>query len=213
MKIYRLTEHGKLIGEYKTKIEAVEAMNNNIALANDKVNEQDDELTPFDFELKAVKVGNDSDYEGAIMSFEEARKYLGLEQMVDSALLSNDLLSKSSILIVQLMQELNPHHVKAFIALNRLFTIAEAQNKVDGFVPDFARKYQYKWIPWVKWSQHDARFVPDKTSLTAWSMSACLCSQICFKSSTRASQFASQFVDLYNDVLQHEDDSTTPGEG
>lgn len=209
MKIYRLTNKGSLVGEYKTKIEALEAMNNTIDLANNQVVDQDDKMTPFDFELKAVEFVNESDYEGTIMPYWEARKCLGLKSMVDSALLenalkSNDLFSKRSNQIVQLMQELNPNRIKSLIALNRLLIIAEAQNKADGFVPDFSKAYQYKWFPWFKWSDKDSCFVYAHTSLTAWSMTAGLCSQICFKSPKRAADFGKKYAHLYNDVLLNE---------
>lgn len=41
-------------------------------------------------------------------------------------------------------------NVNALIALNKLFTIAEAWNKLDGFVPNFSNWSQEKWIPWFE---------------------------------------------------------------
>ena len=38
-------------------------------------------------------------------------------------------------------------NTNALIALNKLFTIAAAWNKLDGFVPDFSNWSQNKWTP------------------------------------------------------------------
>ena len=58
-----------------------------------------------------------------------------------------------------LIKELNPKHIEALVALNRLFTIAEVWNKADGFVPDSSGFEQKKWYPWFKYDKDTAEFV------------------------------------------------------
>lgn len=71
------------------------------------------------------------------------------------------------------------------IALNRLFTITEAWNKEDGFVPDFSDTHQNNWFPLFKYDKDAASFG----------------SRICFISHLRAKQFGKQFEELYNEVF------------
>ena len=55
--------------------------------------------------------------------------------------------------------DINPKHLKALIALNKLFTIAQAWNKEDDFVPDFLDEDQYKWYPSFIYDKHTARYI------------------------------------------------------
>ena len=99
------------------------------------------------------------------------------------------------------LEEINPKHIEALIALNQLFNIAEAWNKEDGFVPDFSDWQQDKWFPWFSYDEDTARFVYGNTlnaPATAYAVIGC---RLCFKSSARAAQFGKQFEELYNKVF------------
>ena len=100
-----------------------------------------------------------------------------------------------------LIKEINPKHIEALIALNRLFTIAEAWNKEDGFVPDFSNGNQCKYFPWFIYNNAAAGFVCAYTHYSPVYASAYLGSRLCFKTSERAAQFGKQFADLYNKVF------------
>lgn len=90
-------------------------------------------------------------------------------------------------------------HAKAMIAIHKLITIAEAWNKVDGFIPDYDNPNQWKWYPWFK--KTPAGFVCANTAHTATSTTANIGSRLCFKDSARARQFGEQFIELWNDFL------------
>ena len=97
-----------------------------------------------------------------------------------------------------LIKELNQKYIEALIALNRLFTIAEAWNKEDGFVPDFSDWQQDKWFPWFSYDKDAAVFVYGNTLNAPETAFAVVGSRLCFKSYARAAQFGKQFADLYN---------------
>lgn len=203
MKKFKLTNvvDDEVVGTYDTKVEAIEAMNETIDETNETNDETEEEgLSPFDFKLEAVEVKDDA---SAITSFEEARKYLGgfpnADFAVSKKILTGNVLKLEDVTL--LVQELNPNHIKAIIALNRLFSIAEAWNKADGFVPDFSDTSQWKYFPWFKWSDDTAGFVSANTNLTASAANASFGSRLCFKSESRAMQFGKMYADLYNDVF------------
>ena len=66
-------------------------------------------------------------------------------------------------------------YIKAMYAMYKLFVIAEAWNKQDGFVPDFSDRYQYKYFPYN-------------------------CISLCLKTEQRAKSFGQQFINLWNDI-------------
>lgn len=99
------------------------------------------------------------------------------------------------------VNDINPKHLEALIALNKLFTIAEAWNKEDGFVPDFSDWNQNKWFPWFLYDKDAAGFVFADTDSTSTVANANISSRLCFKSSARAAQFGKQFAELYNKVF------------
>lgn len=93
--------------------------------------------------------------------------------------------------------EINLNHVEALNALNQLFTIAQAWNIMDGFVPDFSDWNQDKWFPWFRYDTDSARFVllcAHRASTTSASVNP----RLCFKTLERAEQFGRQFDTLYN---------------
>lgn len=151
--------------------------------------------SPFDFTLKEVDV---KDVNEVITGFESARKALGLKPNTGYEI--SERIPKF-ISVAQLVNNINPKHIKVLIALNELFTIAEAWNMEDKFVPNFSDWNQDKWFPWFKYDKDVAKFVCADTINAATAASAHLGSRLCFKTKTRAEQFGKQFEDLYNKVF------------
>lgn len=97
--------------------------------------------------------------------------------------------------------EINFRHLKALAALNKLFSIAQAWNKEDGFVPDFSNENQGKWFPWFRYDMKLEKFVCSSVICSSLGGNAYWGSRLCFKTYERAEQFGKQFVDLYNKVF------------
>lgn len=155
----------------------------------------DSHLSPFDFILEEVECG---DINEVITDFESARETLGLKPNVAYIPKSGD--------VKRLVTDINPKHIEALIALNKLFTIAQAWNEADEFVPDFSDWEQDKWYPLFKYDEDAAGFVcadAQYTSIhyTLTNVAAYINSRLCFKSSARAKQFGKQFAELYNKVF------------
>lgn len=150
----------------------------------------DEYLSPFDFILEEVECNEVDEH---ITDFESARKALGLKPNVAYIPKSGD--------VKRLVTDINPKHLEALIALNKLFTIAQAWNKEDGFVPDFSDWEQDKWFPWFMYNKDAAGFVYAYTNGTPTNAYAYIGSRLCFKSSARATQFGKQFAKLYNKVF------------
>lgn len=160
----------------------------------------DNYLSPFDFVLEEVEC---KEVNEVIMDFESARKALGGKPNVDFTV-SKKILSGNVVHlndVARLVTDINPKHIKALIALNELFTIAQAWNKEDGFVPDFSDWHQDNWFPWFKYDKDAAVFVFADTYSAPTYANAHFGSRLCFKSSARAAQFGKQFIDLWNDVF------------
>ena len=160
----------------------------------------DNHLSPFDFKLEEVE---STEINKVITDFESARKALGLESNVDFELLG--CFDKFDD-IVRLIGDINPKHIEALIALNKLFTIAQAWNKEDGFVSDFSDWEQDKWYPRFKYDEDAAGFVCAdaqymSTHYTLTNVAAYINSRLCFKTQERAAQFGKQFAELYNEVF------------
>jgi len=182
MKKFQLKRIGEseAIGNFDSKVDAVEHMEEIIDDNNDDLDSDDEDyLTPFDFECTEVEV---SEVNKELADYEAAKKFIGLVPDVKTTI-----------------SAINPKHIKALIALNTLFTIAEAWNKADGFVPDYDNPNQYKWYPWFK--KTPAGFVCAYALSAAAYTGAIIGSRLCFKSSERARQFGEQFIELWNDVL------------
>lgn len=145
-------------------------------------------LSPFDFILEEVECG---DINEGITDFESAREMLGLKAL--------GFLNKFDD-VTKLISDINPKHIEALIALNELFTIAEAWNKEDGFVPDFSDRCQDKWIPWFDYDKNTARFM-FRNTFNAPTNAYNFSSRLCFKTFARAKQFGKQFAKLYNKVF------------
>lgn len=183
--IVKYKDGKKTFGEYESKekasaklMEFINVMNNGLGV---------DYFSPFDFCLEKVEC----EVNEGITDFENARKALDIES-------NSDFVSAKIADVARLVNEINPKHIEALIALNQLFTIAEAWNKEDEFVPDFSGFEQKKWYPWFKYDKDAARFVYGNTlnaHTTAFAVVGC---RLCFKSSARAAQFGKQFEELYN---------------
>ena len=196
--IVKYKDGEKVYGEYSSRKEASDKLMEHIHNFNKYF--EGEYLSPFDFVLEVVEC---KEVNEVITDFESAKKYLvgktndvfGVVKKRPSK--SIDPIKDAEILI----KELNPKHIEALITLNRLFTIAEAWNKEDGFVPDFSDWQQGKWFPWFSYDEDAARFVYANTLNAPATAYALIGSRICFISSARAAQFGKQFEELYNKVF------------
>lgn len=152
-----------------------------------------------DYTVEEIDTKDVNEY---ITNFEKARQVLELEPNISFSVIK-DLRGNSAVLhekIARFAKEINPKYLDALIALNKLFTIAAAWNKLDDFVPDFSNWSQNKWIP-----SFGQMTVTKRLELST----ACMFSEInesfgprlCFKTRERAWQFGTQFLDLYNQVF------------
>ena len=157
-------------------------------------------ISPFEYEIEVVECGEVNE---VITDFESAKKYL-VGNANDVFGVAKKRISKSIDPIKDaetLIKELNPKHIEALVALNELFTIAEAWNKADGFAPDFSDWNQAKYYPWFKYDKDAAGFVFASTYNTPMAASATFGSRLCFKTRERAEQFGKQFAELFNKVF------------
>lgn len=202
---YKLSnaENGEILGQFKTRQDAADAMNQYIAETNDGLDPSDEEwLTPFDFDLEEVEVKEAPNE--IIVDYNSAREYLGgkaNKQFTVSQRVANMNTVPGLMDVTRLVDALNPSHVEALIALNELFTIAQAWNKADDFVPDYSDRRQAKWFPWFVYDKDRAGFVCANTYNAPSNTNAYIGSRLCFKTANRARQFGEQFIDLWNKVL------------
>ena len=181
MKKYQLKKQEEIIGTFETKQDAADKINDVIENNNDDIDaDEEDWLTPFDFTLDEIEVKEEINV--IVDSYESATRYLKYQADVKTKLTG-----------------INPKHTKALVALNALFTIADAWNKADGFVPDFSNRNQNKWFPWFRYSDDAAGFVA--AGYAASVAGAGVGSRLCFKTDKRARQFGEQFTNLWNDFL------------
>ena len=203
MKKFVLIQNGKEkpVGKYATKAEAADVMEQIIDDNNDDLDSDDENyLTAFDFRLEEVEV---EEINEIVLSFDDARAYLNGKPNNDFTV-SKKVLSGNCVQladVARLVQDVNPNHIKALVALNELFTIAEAWNKADNFVPDFSDATQSKYFPWFVYDKGAAGFVFAYTHSAPSNTYAYFGSRLCFKTRNRAIQFGKQFVDLYNQVF------------
>ena len=202
MKKFQLknTTTSTTVGVYSTKEEAIKAMDCLIFKTNSENGQTEEEgLSPFDFTLETIDV----DVAEIIDTFDAACNYLNIKPGTTFHVTNNviTLDSEDQQCYDILFKYINPHHLKAIAAINQLFTIAEAWNKEDCFVPDFSNRNQWKYFPWFTYNNDAAGFVYADTYSTATSAIAHFGSRLCFKSSERAEQFGKRFTRLYNEVF------------
>ena len=199
MKKFILIQNGKdePIGKYNTKAEASDTVEYIIEKNNVGLHSSDDlYLTVFDFKIEESEV---EEINEVVANFDNARFYLNIKPNADFTFpkkISGSILAD----IRRLVRDVNPNHIKALIALNELFTIAEAWNKADNFVPDFGNTSQYKYFPWFVYNKGAAGFVCAAANAAASYTNASVGS-LCFKTAERAEQFGKQFEPLYNQVF------------
>lgn len=168
----------QVFGKFDTQNQASEKLVEYITENNeDYCSDEAGFLSIFDFEVKEEEVQE-------IASYEDAKALLGLS---DEPLMTICGVSK--------------HHEKALLALSKLFTIAEAWNNEDGFVPDFSNEEQRKYFPWFEYNKGAAGFVCASTFWAAATADAHVGSRLCFATRERAIAFGKQFEGLYNDFL------------
>ena len=174
---------------YDTRNEAVQGIMDYVSGYNEALGMEDSKrISPFDFKVEEVDV---DDVDGVITSFGLAVEYLCLN--------GNDKHSVCGRDVAKLLRELNPRHIDALIALNELFTIADAWNKADGFVPDFSDNDQHKYFPWFAYDKDAARFSQNGSMSSAYAST--FCARLCFKTAKRAMQFGLRFAGLFNKFL------------
>ena len=174
---------------YDTRNEAIQGVMDYVAKCNEALGMEDSKrISPFDFKVEEVEV---DDVDRVITSFGLAVEYLCLN--------GNDKHSVCGRDVAKLLRELNPRHIDALIALNELFTIADAWNKADGFVPDFSDNDQHKYFPWFAYDKDAARFSQNGSMSSAYAST--FCARLCFKTAKRAMQFGLRFAVLFNKFL------------
>lgn len=196
----RKIEGSQVLGTFETKQEAADYMLEYITKYNDRMYSSNDYLTLFDFTLDEIEC---KEINEVVTTYEEAREYLGGKPNADFTV-AKKILSGNHVKlddVANLVSEVNPKHIKALIAYNRLCTIAQAWNKADDFTPDFSNRNQTKWFPWFVYSRDAAGFVCASTHGTATNANAYFGSRLCFMTRERAEQFGKQFIDLWNQVL------------
>ena len=198
------------INSYESRNEASDALMKYLYSHNEYLSVNDDNyLSPFDFKIEEVDV---KDVNEVITDFESARNTLSVKPNADFYVVKRNRSEKVANLenaarlallenVARLVTDINPKHMKALVALNKLFTIAQAWNKEDEFVPNYSDWKQDKWFPWFKYDEDTARFVCVDTIYTPTNMFAYFGARLCFKTSERAEQFGKQFDDLYNEVF------------
>lgn len=205
MKKYKLTNtvNGENVGIFATRQDAADAMENYIAGENECLDPTDEDwLTPFEFDLEEVEVKEEINE--IVVDLNTAREYLGgkpnKQFTVGKKIAAANTLPGLEE-VTRLVDGLNPKHVEALIALNTLFTIAEAWNKADDFVPDYSNRDQCKWFPWFVYDKDAAGFVYAHAHSAPSYTAALFGSRLCFKTANRARQFGNQFIDLWNKIL------------
>ena len=186
---------------YDTRNEAVQGIMNYVSGYNEDLYMDDSKrISPFDFKVEEVDV---DDVDGVITSFGLAVEYLGLKDNSEYEVYGREMRGAGSLKkrdVEKLVRELNPRHVDALIALNELFTIAEAWNEADSFVPDFSNNDQQKYFPWFVYDKDVAQFSADGSVWFAHE-SELLGARLCFKTIERARQFGQRFEGLFNKFL------------
>ena len=159
----------------------------------------DNHLSPFDFVLEEVEC---DDVNEVITDFYKAREYLGLKPNSEFDVVKVRASTYATCIydVKRLVNDIDPKNIEVLDALNKLFTIAEAWNKEDGFVSDFSNRHQDKWIPWFDYDKNTARFM-FRNTFNAPTNAYNFGSRLCFKTFARAKQFGKQFEDLYNKVF------------
>ena len=179
---------------YNSRKEAEEALLIYLCDHNEKCDDSS-YLSPFDFTVEEVDV---KEVNEIITDFECAKSTI-IRVSPEDFIFSGK--NKRHEVTARFVSEINFRHLKALDALNKLFSIAQAWNKEDSFVPDFSNENQGKWFPWFRYDMKLEKFVCSSVICSSLGGSAYWGSGLCFKTYERAEQFGKQFEDLYNDVF------------
>lgn len=195
--IVKYKDSEKVFGWYSSRVEASFKVVEYINDFNDGL--EGDYVSPFDFTLEEVEC---KEVNEVITDFESARKALGIKPNDEFTVVRKKHSDIEFDDVESLVDDINPKNIEALMALNKLFTIAEAWNKEDGFVPDFSDTEQEKWFPVFYYNRYSAWFVYEPhvcyQHSTAYSPFGC---RLCFKNYERAAQFGKQFEELFNKVF------------
>lgn len=156
-------------------------------------------LNPFDFTLVEIESKGANEL---VTDFDSAKKILDFK-LNDGLTLVHGLAGRCAIdakKAAWLVRSVDNENLKVLIALNKLFTLARAWNKVDEFVPNFLDNGQRKYYPYFVRDPGDAKHIIVNASVTVCCDALCL-NRICFKSEKRAKQFGEQFIDLFKQIL------------
>ena len=179
---------------YNSRKEAEEALLIYLCDHNEKCDDSS-YLSPFDFTVEEVDV---KEVNEIITDFECAKSAI-IRVSPEDFIFSGK--NKQHEVNARFVSEINFRHLKALAALNKLFSIAQAWNKEDRFVPDFSNENQGKWFPWFRYDMKLEKFVCSSVICSSLGGNAYRGSRLCFKTSERAEHFGKQFEDLYNDVF------------
>ena len=189
--VVKINRNGHTFGEYKSPEEASEKLMAYIKHFNER-SDGDGYISRFDFSIEEVE---STGIENIVTDYEHVKKVLGCKKKVGNV-------SQHKYVAKPLEDLINPKNIEVLMALNQLFTIADAWNKKDRFVPDFRNQIQVKYYPWFQYDSIGKSFIFDHTSRTLIGANACLGSRLCFKTAKRAEQFGKQFIELYNKVFK-----------
>ena len=179
---------------YNSRKEAEEALLIYLCDHNEKCDDSS-YLSPFDFTVEEVDV---KEINEIITDFECAKSAI-MRVSPEYFIFSGK--NKRLEATARFVPEINFRHLKALAALNKLFSIAQAWNNEDGFVPDFSNESQCKWFPWFRYDMKLEKFVCSSVICSSLGGNAYWGSRLCFKTYEHAEQFGKQFEDLYNDVF------------
>ncbi|MDR2004138.1 MAG: hypothetical protein LBQ74_13995 [Prevotella sp.] len=97
------------------------------------------------------------------------------------------------------VSQLSDDFAKALVSNYKLWVIAKAWNKKDGFIPDYDNTNQPKYYPYFY--KCPSGFAFEDSYYDSTFADAGSASRLAFKTSTRAKEFGEMFIDLHNDVL------------
>ena len=137
---------------YNSRKEAEEALLIYLCDHNEKCDDSS-YLSPFDFTVEEVDV---KEVNEIITDFECAKSAI-IRVSPEDFIFSGK--NKRLEVTARFVPEINFRHLKALAALNKLFSIAQAWNKEDSFVPDFSNDNQGKWFPWFRYDMKLEKFV------------------------------------------------------
>ena len=189
------TKQDVMLADHDTYKKAVDELIEYIDLYNSDTDSGDDNyVSPFDFIIEEVEF---TDTNELITGFWRAQRFLDIHPNDDIEVYGKKgcLTPEDGIIdIRQLVNEANPKYIKKLIALNRLYTIMDAWNKKDKFIPDNLNSSQTKWYPYFVYDKNNSEIKFGGTSFADTFAS----DVFVFKSSKRAKQFGEQFIELFN---------------